>query len=484
MRSISFAAFILALVAQLNLVQAFIAKPAKPSEDPFYKGPANLTAYKNGDVITWRPTPQKIRTLYLPINIENSWQFLVRSTDSFGNPNAIVTTLIQPHGADPSKLWSYQTAEDASNIDCSPSYAIQFGADLNLEMQAEQIIMQTGLAKGWYVVVPDYEGPKSTFGAGRQSGQAVLNSIRAVLKTKDITNLNPDAKVQLFGYSGGSLASGWAAQLQGKYAPELTGQLIGAAFGGVVSNLTEVAIRCDGQIYAGLVGLALRGLLNEYSYLNYLFDVTVSKFNKDRFFKITGLCVVEAVISYPFQTFFKGLFPVFNDREQFLQRPDVKEVLTNNTMGLKKESGIPTCPIFVFHGTEDEIIPINGSERLYKDWCNWGIESYEYAVATTTGHLLEALEGCGAAIAWTVNRFDGKPTVSGCQRTERVTNLLYPGSDLSVYQLLITLIEQTLGKPVGEGLNRSVNKVPAGFKTLEDFFIAALAVIGKIPLRK
>lgn len=473
----------LAVVAHLGLALAFV--PTKPSDDPFYVAPANISAYKNGDIISWRPTPQEIRTIYVPVNIKDSYQFLVRSTDSFGNPNAVVTTLLVPYSPDPTKLWSYQIAEDAATLNCAPSYAIQFATQLNIEQQAEMIILETGLAKGWYVVVPDYNGPKSTFGAGWQSGHAVLDSVKAVLKSKDVTGLNSDAKVQLFGYSGGSLASGWAAQIQPDYAPELNSQLIGAALGGLTANITQVAVRCDGEIYAGLVALALRGLLNEYSALSYLVDKLVNPINKIKFYSTTGnLCLVPNVLAYPFTTFFKGWFPFFSDGPKFLQRADVKAVLTNNTMALKKEDGIPQCPIFVYHGTADEIVPFAGAERVYNNWCSWGIESYEFAVATTTGHALEAIEGCGAAIAWTADRFAGKTPVSGCSRTERVTNLEYPGADLSVYQLLITLISSVLGAKIGEGLNRSVNSVPAGFKSLEDFLIAALATLGAIPIKK
>ena len=38
-------------------------------------------------------------------------------------------------------------------------------------------------------------------------------------------------KLHCRGYSGGTIATGWAAQLQPRYAPELKGQLIGAAVG-------------------------------------------------------------------------------------------------------------------------------------------------------------------------------------------------------------------------------------------------------------
>jgi hypothetical protein len=50
-----------------------------------------------------------------------------------------------------------------------------------------------------------------------------------VLSSGEFTQINPEAKAQLWGYSGGGLASGWAAQLHSTYAPEL--DIVGAVLG-------------------------------------------------------------------------------------------------------------------------------------------------------------------------------------------------------------------------------------------------------------
>lgn len=52
-------------------------------------------------------------------------------------------------------------------------------------------------------MVPDYEGPGSYFTVGAMAGHGVLDSIRAVLSTTNTTKLQADAKVQIWGYSGG-----------------------------------------------------------------------------------------------------------------------------------------------------------------------------------------------------------------------------------------------------------------------------------------
>ena len=166
------------LILFLSLLQTIFAslfslKP--PSQDDFYKAPAGFKAAKPGDILKTRKSPNKPSSLYAPVEVQNSWQLLVRSEDSFGNPNAFVTTIIQPKNADPSKVVSYQNWEDASNINCSPSYGLQLGAPLSTILtQLDMTFIVPPLKSGYYVVLPDYEGPKSTFGVGRQSGKATL----------------------------------------------------------------------------------------------------------------------------------------------------------------------------------------------------------------------------------------------------------------------------------------------------------------------
>jgi Secretory lipase len=67
--------------------------------------------------------------------------------------------------------------------------------------------------------VPDYEGPLASFGLGVQAGHATLDSVRAVLSLE--CSCKPDAPYAMWGYSGRSIASEFAAELQVQYAPEL-----------------------------------------------------------------------------------------------------------------------------------------------------------------------------------------------------------------------------------------------------------------------
>jgi hypothetical protein len=61
-----------------------------------------------------------------------------------------------------------------------------------------------------------------------------LDSIRAAFNASAVETAT-NANVALLGYSGGAIASEWAAELAPTYAPDVNARLIGAAIGGVWS---------------------------------------------------------------------------------------------------------------------------------------------------------------------------------------------------------------------------------------------------------
>lgn len=91
----------------------------KPSKEDFYTQPEGCDNHRNGDTLKMIPTPQKLRSVFLPINIKDSWQ---KSTDSFGNTTAIITALMESYNTDPSNVVLYQAIEDSAALDFAPSY--------------------------------------------------------------------------------------------------------------------------------------------------------------------------------------------------------------------------------------------------------------------------------------------------------------------------------------------------------------------------
>ena len=433
-------------------IYAGVLLPTKPSIDPFYNAPEGFKNATVGDILQFRKTPKSITGGFVPLNVQNSWQFLVRSEDSFGNPNVIVTTVIEPVSADPSKIASYQVSENAARADCAPSYALQFGSDVStLTTQAETYLLAPLLDKGYYVVSPDYEGPKLTFTVGKQSGQAVLNSIRASLKSGKITNIAEDAKVLMWGYSGGSLASGWAAALQPDYAPELSRNLLGVALGGFITNVTATVEATDDTIFAGIAANVLGGIANEYPEFKSILQNDTNKLSI--FNKINNHCLTDSFIKYVGARFLTGDNKVFKSGWNIFKNLVVSKIVKDNGLVYQKQL-IPTIPVFIYHGSMDQISPILNPKKTYQNWCDAGISSIEFAEDLTNGHFTESIVGAPAALTWIIDRFSNKPPVDGCQHVVRTTNYEYPNVSSSILDYFKAAMDVVAQQGLGPNIQK------------------------------
>ncbi len=169
------------------------------------------------------------------------------------------------------------------SVDASPSYALYAGTSPPV---GAPIAIPEALGLGWFVTVPDYEGPLAAFTSGPQSGKATLDAVRAVrgllsvwreLEPTDMINLEilsaklrddkkkcreAEVRSAMWGYSGGALASVWAAELQATYAPEL--QFSGIAVGGIPANVQNVMDLVNQGEFAGLIPSRLVGITKQY----------------------------------------------------------------------------------------------------------------------------------------------------------------------------------------------------------------------------
>ncbi|CCG25012.1 hypothetical protein CORT_0G03360 [Candida orthopsilosis Co 90-125] len=439
---------------------AAVIAPVKPSQDKFYTPPDGYEDAEVGTILKYRKTPVPLSGIINEVHAQNSWQLLVRSEDTFGNPNAFVTTVIQPFNATSNKVVSYQTWEDAANLDCSPSYGIQYGADITTLISSfEMYFMGTLLDQGYYVVTPDYEGPKSTFTVGLQSGKATLNSIRAALSSGNLTGIDSDAEVMMWGYSGGTIASGWAAAIQSEYAPELSDNLIGAALGGFVTNITATAEATDGGLFAGLIANALGGLGNEYSNLTTFMEEKVSTAEKPSFERRDDHCLVDSILGNIGSQFFSGEDRWFPDGWQIFDDEPVDSIVKNNGLVYQPEKYLPQIPMFIYQGTQDNIVPIKSAKKTFQQWCEWGLESGEFAEDEATGHITEVFVGAPAALTWIINRFNGVKPVQGCNHTSRASNFDYPGISQSYVDYFTAALNIVLGFNLGPLSKREVNSI-------------------------
>lgn len=174
-----------------------------PTDDAFYSVPLNVHDYAPGGIIRVRKPPAPIAALGLaPANIEDAWQILYRTNDNLDNATAAVLTVLILHKDDLSKLLSYQVAEDAAYANCAPSYAFQLNSATSgflgtIITQAELLLIEAALARGWVVIVPDHEGPSGAFLANELAGQATLDGVRAALNSANTTGIAKDPTIAL-----------------------------------------------------------------------------------------------------------------------------------------------------------------------------------------------------------------------------------------------------------------------------------------------
>lgn len=225
--------------------------PLPPSEDPWYRAPENFEATTPGHILRFREAPGDLCSIVA--NCSRAFNVIYRTTDNNDNASWAVTTLLAPHrnvSERPNRaLLSYQIPIDSPDIDQQPSYILYAPNSTELYLD-----FTGALGRGWFVSVPDYEGPLAAFGAPHQEGQATLDSVRAILRlAKDHPEIglspSDDIRYALWGYSGGSIASEWAAELQPTYAPEL--DFAGAIFGGLVPSFRTVFDEIDGTPFMG-----------------------------------------------------------------------------------------------------------------------------------------------------------------------------------------------------------------------------------------
>lgn len=447
-----------AISFHLHQVLAAPTRVLPPDEDSFYAPPDGYENAELGTVLRARIPPAQLRSIYFPINVKNAWQILVRSEDSFGNATAVVGTIIEPYNADPTKLVSYQAMEDAASSQCAPSYVILKGAPVidNIVVELEMILVESLLSKGYYVVIPDYEGPRSAFTAGRNSGHGTLDVLRATYAFANETGLSPDAETILWGYSGGSIATGWATGLQPQYAPELSDKIIGAAVGGFATNISLTAEAVDGHLFAGLVSNAINGLSHEYYQMDGIIDKYLNATAKAKYLYGNTHCLISSCLYFAETHIFSGSNPMVPAGWAVFRDPEVKAIIDRETLALDNGTHTPQVPFFIYQGQIDHIVPIPGAERVYENWCSNGVKSLEYNVDLTGGHLSEVVAGSPAALTWITERFEGKPPVDGCVKTKRLTNLMYPGLKNGTAHLLQSAITGFFGKdigPNGENIN-------------------------------
>ncbi|WP_405496934.1 lipase family protein [Nocardia sp. NBC_00511] len=325
-------------------------RPLLPGDDPFYRSPIDPGSVPPGAILRAR----RVRTALfglIPQRV-HAWQLLYRSTDLDGAPEAVVTTVLLPWDADPRydrPLVSFQCAIDAVAPKCFPSYALRHGARaFGAIPQLELPLVAAALARGWAVSIPDHEGLGGRFGAAREPGYRALDGLRAALRFEPL-GLNPRSRIGLWGYSGGGLATAWAAETAESYAPELN--IVGAVAGSPVGDPAAAFVRLNGSPFAGFAMVFTAGLRRAYPRLDQLFRELVAPDYLallERAEDSATLPLLARLAGRDVNRHIKGGLGAL------LTRPEMRTVLDE----IRPGATAPAMPLFVVQGVNDEVIAV------------------------------------------------------------------------------------------------------------------------------
>jgi alpha-beta hydrolase superfamily lysophospholipase len=413
-------------------------RPQLPSDDPFYDPPAGFPHAKPGTVLRSRDVELAFLG-WIPQRIKAT-QLLYRTTDMHGHAEAAATTVIVPaeRGEEAlTPLVSYQCAIDAVTSRCFPSYALRRRAMAPGALaQFEFLLIAAALAEGWAVSVPDHEGRNGMWGAPYEPGYHVLDGLRAALDSERL-RLSQSAPMGLWGYSGGGLASAWAAEMSGSYAPELN--IVGAVLGSPVGDLGHTFRRLNGTYMSGLPALVVAALADIYPELNRVIQAHTTEEGKALLQRLHKMTTAEAIIRMAKKDMGDML-----DRplEQILDTPAVKHVFDDIKLG----AAVPTPPVLIVQAVHDQLISVEDIDEL-ADTYESGGASVTYHRDLFSEHILLHPMSAPMTLRWLTDRFNGKPLDEHLMRTKWPT-LLNPMTYFGMARLVKIAAKVVTGRTV------------------------------------
>jgi len=419
LRHVKFGLLLLA-AALVVAVPAAQAAPPTPEADPFYEyaGATPLAEIAPGTVLKTRTLSYHVVGVPLPVK---AVQLLYRSTSQLGEPTVNVTSVLKPLlSIGTPQVVGYQSFYDSLNPVDEPSYAISGGLTLGGAIpQVESALIGPELLAGRTVVVADTEGEGADFAAGPEYGFNTLDGLRAALASP-ATGLASTKKIGLIGYSGGAIATEWAAELAPTYAPDVNAKLVGAAIGGVLVDPAHNLHYVEGSLsWAGVMPMAIIGVSRAFH-----IDLTpyLTEYGAQLYAKLEKASIAEALAQYPGLTWAQLAKSEYPTPESI---PAYVHTVNQLIMGT---GGTPTAPLFIGQGALGELegtpgnkpgigegdgVMIAGDVRtLARSYCERGDKVLydEYAL----GHITAAVPWIATAVPWLEARFAGAPAPQNC----------------------------------------------------------------------
>ncbi|WFD41380.1 hypothetical protein MPSI1_000006 [Malassezia psittaci] len=417
-----------------------------PSNDPFYQPPKGWEEQPLGTILRTRRIVPALLTVK-EVKVQDAYELLYRTSGTHETDAAVtVTTVLVPYNAQENKLVSVHSYVDSDGGDCAFSYTIQKGSEFpgDLFKDYQMLLMESILEAGYIVTVPDYQGSERAFAVGPLAGRQSLDGILATLRYAPL-NLTEDTPVVSAGYSGGAIATGFAAELHPTYAPTINAK--GFGMGGTPTNMTALLLALDGTIYSSfdLIGLFGIAYANP-DVLDWLQPRLTTK-GKQALEYVRSHCQVESILRYPFSRVLSDDF--VKGGKDLLQVPCIEPALQEYVMGVNR-SHTPTAPVWMYHAQHDDVVPYDDVYRTGVRWAKHGANvHFETFTSPLLAHTTAQLAGVPKVLFFLEDRFNDQPFAQGWHEDQVWNPLSGPRVVQQGLQDLVEILKDLMGDQVG-----------------------------------
>lgn len=308
----------------------------------------------------------------------NATAFTYNSTDSLARPSIDSAIYIEPkapwNGEGKRPIIAFSPGTQGGGTQCDSSNALQEGFSIQRENHDivapyEAMSIAKHLKRGAAVIITDYHRNPQ----GRQeyvdnisSGQSLLDAASAALSLGDNSKESP---IALIGYSQGGAATAAAAERASIYAPELN--IVAAAAGGIPSDLRAVLNSVDGTPLSGVLAMALTGILDKDPEIrDYLYDRELTPEYTKAVETSQNVCTGGLIANTGFKQTTTWTQDGVTLNELINQYPAFVRELDRQKIGKLK----PSMPVLLFHGTHDDVIPLEQALSVRDLWLEKGTD--------------------------------------------------------------------------------------------------------------
>lgn len=302
------------------------------------------------------------------------------STDSMGNASVDSAIVVVPktpwqgEGARP--VVAIAPGTQGSDPSCDPSVSMQTGPKVRigpLDMVApyEAIPLVAHLKRGAAVVMIDHH-------RNAQGNQEYVDNISSAQSLLDATvaarqlGVADDAPVGIYGYSQGGSAAAAAAERAESYAPEL--DIRATSAGGPPSNLTDVLDTINGTKLTAAIALAVNSVLDKDLELKRVIEEEMSEDGRNLLDTVGQYCVVGLTLHHGLETTDQYTADKVKLATIIDRFEPIKKELERQRIG----NFVPSAPVFLYSGANDDTIPIEQVRQLRDAWTNLGFTELTY----------------------------------------------------------------------------------------------------------